>query len=104
MKRWDTYKPIGGAQEISGARERAAAKMGMHEGKLRAHMPVNAQQVKNWFDNRRRMKRWDTYKPIGTLSAAQKKAKAGEAKKAKKAAKGGLGDGGVSKGGGSSRG
>ena len=92
------------AKEISGARERAAAEMGEHEGKLRAHMPVNAQQVKNWFDNRRRMKRWDTYKPIGTLSAAQKKAKAGEAKKAKKAAKGGLGDGGVSKGGGSSRG
>merc|ERR1719159_514816 len=93
MKRWDTYKPIGGAQEISGARERAAAKMGMHEGKLRAHMPVNAQQVKNWFDNRRRMKRWDTYKPIGTLSAAQKKAKEISGARERAAAKMGMHEG-----------
>jgi hypothetical protein len=68
------------AREISEARRRAAAEMAAemeHEGQLRAHMPVSRHQVKNWFDNRRRMKRWDTYKPIGTLSAEQKKHKAG---------------------------
>ena len=69
------------AKAISESRAQAAAEVGDLAGQLRAHAPVNAQQVKNWFDNRRRMKRWDTYKPIGTLSAVKRKATKAKIKK-----------------------